>query len=189
MSHLHWLTDGQMAELSPFFPTSHGTPRVDDRQVLSGIISFNRNGLRWRGGPSPDGPHKTLYSRWKRWSAKGSFMPAGQVSDDIGAPALVSSVPKVEWPPGDRGYDPDWFREALIDKGIRAFIPGRKQRSNAVKYDTRGDRIEIMFGRLKDWPRVATQHDRRPEVFLSAIALAALAIYWLSVGALIVLAA
>ncbi len=41
------------------------------------------------------------------------------------------------------------------------------------------DRFEIMFGRLKDWWRVATRYDRCPKVFLSAIALAALVIYWL----------
>ncbi|MEL7517198.1 MAG: IS5/IS1182 family transposase, partial [Pseudomonadota bacterium] len=39
--------------------------------------------------------------------------------------------------------------------------------------------IEIMFGRLKDWQRVATRYDRCPKVFLSAIALAAPVIYWL----------
>ncbi|WP_439650946.1 transposase [Phycobacter azelaicus] len=43
----------------------------------------------------------------------------------------------------------------------------------------RGAVIEIMFGRLKDWRRVATRYDRCPKVFLSAIALAALFIYWL----------
>jgi transposase len=111
------------------------------------------------------------------------FVTAGQVSDYIGARALVSSLPKVDWLLGDRGYDADWFREALQDKGIRACIPGRKQRNKAVKYDKRRykrrNRIEIMFGRLKDWRRVATRYDRCPKVFLSAIALAALVIYWL----------
>jgi transposase len=47
MSNLFWLTDAQMARLQPFFPKSHGKPRVDDRRVLSGIIFINRNGLRW----------------------------------------------------------------------------------------------------------------------------------------------
>jgi transposase len=46
MSDLYWLTDEQMARLSPYFPKSHGKPRVDDRRVLSGIIFVNRNGLR-----------------------------------------------------------------------------------------------------------------------------------------------
>ena len=74
MSDLFWLTDEQMARLRPFFPRSHGRPRVDDRRVLSGIIFINRNGLRWRDAPREYGPAKTLYNRWKRWSDKGVFV-------------------------------------------------------------------------------------------------------------------
>ena len=74
MRDLYWLTDGQMERLRPFFPNSHGKPRVDDRRVLSGIIFVNRNGLRWRDAPREYGPHKTLYNRWKRWSAMGIFI-------------------------------------------------------------------------------------------------------------------
>lgn len=73
MSDLYWLTDEQMARLSPYFPKSHGKPRVDDRRVLSGIIFVNRNGLRWRDAPREYGPHKTLYNRWKRWGEMGVF--------------------------------------------------------------------------------------------------------------------
>ena len=221
MSDLFWLTDAQMARLEPFFPKSHGKPRVDDRRVLSGIVFINRNGLRWRDAQKEYGPHKTLYNRWKRWSDKGIFArmmsglaaergedktvmvgdqpegashngqfrrkkgergrligrtkgginlhaicdskerplnlfgTAGQVSDYIGAWALLSSLPDVEWLLGDRGNDADCFREALNGQGILACIPGRKQRKKAVKYDKRRykrrNRIEIMFGRLKDW--------------------------------------
>jgi transposase len=78
---------------------------------------------------------------------------------------------------GDCGYDADWLSEALKDKGIRACVPGRKQRKKIVKYDKlrykRRNQIEIMFGRLKDWRHVTTRYDRCPKVFLSAIALAA----------------
>ena len=73
MSNLFWLTDGQMARLRPFFPRSHGKPRVDDRRVLSGIIFINRNGLRWRDAPREYGPPKTLCNRWKRWGDMGVF--------------------------------------------------------------------------------------------------------------------
>jgi transposase len=52
-----------------------------------------------------------------------------------------------------------------------------------VKYDKRRykrrNRIEIMFGRLKDWRRVATRYDRCPTVFFSALALAATVLFWL----------
>ncbi|WP_312124244.1 IS5 family transposase [Brevundimonas sp.] len=250
MSDLYWLTDEQMARLEPFFPKSHGKPRVDDRRVLSGIIFVNRNGLRWRDAPAAYGPHKTLYNRWKRWSEAGVFirmmeglsgaqterrtvmidatylkahrtasslrgkkgglgrligrtkggmntklhavtdahgrpislfMTAGQVSDYIGAAALLDSLPRAQWLLGDRGYDADWFRDALQAKGITPCIPGRKTRTEPIRYDKRRykrrNRIEIMFGRLKDWRRVATRYDRCPTVFLSAIALAATVLF------------
>jgi transposase len=55
---------------------------------------------------------------------------------------------------------------------------GKPVKYNKWEYKRR-NRIAIMFGRLKDWRRVATRYDRCPKVFLSAIALAALVIYWL----------
>ena len=73
MSDLIWLSEAQMRRIEPHFPLSHGVPRVDDRRIISGIIFVIRNGLRWRDAPAEYGPHKTLYSRWKRWSEKGIF--------------------------------------------------------------------------------------------------------------------
>jgi transposase len=109
------------------------------------------------------------------------FVTAGQVSDYIGARALLNSLTNADWLLVDRGYDADWFREALIDKKITPCIPGRKSRDKPVKYDRRRyrkhNRIEIMFGRLKDWRRVATRYDRNPNVFISAISFAATVIF------------
>lgn len=36
-----------------------------------------------------------------------------------------------------------------------------------------------MFGRLKDWRRIATRYDRCANTFMSAIALAATVLFWL----------
>ena len=56
-------------------------------------------------------------------------------------------------------------------------------KSTAVGYDRRRykrrNRIEIMFGRLKDWRRIATRYDRCAKTFLSAVALAATVMFWL----------
>ncbi len=79
MSNLYWLTDEQMARLEPYFPKSHGRPRVDDRRVLSGIVFVNRNGLRW-------------------WALSGQVAPAhsellahaGCVVTNPGLPALFA---------------------------------------------------------------------------------------------------
>jgi transposase len=66
------LTPEQMRRIEPFFPLSHGVPRVDDRRVLSGILFVIRNGLRWRDAAAY-GPHKTIYNRFIRWSRLGVF--------------------------------------------------------------------------------------------------------------------
>jgi transposase len=83
----------------------------------------------------------------------------------------------------NRGYDADWFRHALKEKGIKPCIPGRKSRGKPVKDDKRTckrrHRIEIMFGGLKDWRRVATRYDRCSTVFFSTICLAATVMFWL----------
>ena len=52
----------QMRRIEPYFPLSHGVPRVDDRRVISGIVFVIRIGLRWRDAPREYGPHKTIYT-------------------------------------------------------------------------------------------------------------------------------
>ena len=111
------------------------------------------------------------------------FMTAGQVSDYTGASALLDSLPSADWLLAERGYDADWFREAMKDKGIKPCIPGRRFRGKPIKHDKRRykrrKKIEIMFGRLKDWRRVATRYDRCLKDFFSAVALAATVMFWL----------
>jgi len=73
MSDLIWLSERQLRRIEPFFPLSHGIPRVDDRRVISGIVFVIRNGLRGRDAPAAYGPAKTLYNRFVRWSRLGVF--------------------------------------------------------------------------------------------------------------------
>ena len=73
MSDVFLLNERQMARLTPFFPLSHGVPRVDDRRVISGIIYVIKHGLQWKDAPKAYGPHKTLYNRFVRWSLLGVF--------------------------------------------------------------------------------------------------------------------
>jgi putative transposase len=73
MSDLLWLSTAQMRRIEPFFPWSHGVPRVDDRQIVSGIIFVIRNGRRWRDAPAAYGPHTTIHNRFIRWSRLGVF--------------------------------------------------------------------------------------------------------------------
>ncbi|PPR58353.1 MAG: hypothetical protein CFH04_02143, partial [Alphaproteobacteria bacterium MarineAlpha3_Bin3] len=41
-------------------------------------------------------------------------------------------------------------------------------------------KVECMFGKLKDWRRVATRYDRCPHTFFSAICIAAFVIFYLN---------
>ncbi len=68
MRDLFYLTEQQLKAIAPYFPLSHGVPRVDDLRVISGIIHVLKRGLQWRDAPSEYGPHKTLYNRFVRWS-------------------------------------------------------------------------------------------------------------------------
>lgn len=56
MTDLFLLSEAQMRRIKPFFPLSHGVPRVDDRRVISGIVFVIRNGLRSVAVPFEDTP-------------------------------------------------------------------------------------------------------------------------------------
>lgn len=105
-------------------------------------------------------------------------MTEGQVGDYTGTAASLDSLTAAHWIVRDRGYDVDWFRAAWKRKGMKPCILGRKSRGRPAKYDKRKykrhNRIEVMFGRLKDWRQVATCYDRCPTVFFSGICPAAI---------------
>ncbi|MBK6465735.1 MAG: hypothetical protein IPF96_01715 [Rhodobacter sp.] len=65
----------------------------------------------------------------------------------------------------------------MKDKSIKPCIPGRKPcgRTHQVRPALlqTGNGIWPMFGRLKEPPRVARPYDRCPQVFVSAVVLAA----------------
>ncbi len=60
------------------------------------------------------------------------LLSAGQVSDYTGAAALLDTLPQADWFLADRGYDADWLRKALQDRGIKACIRDRKSRQKTV---------------------------------------------------------
>ena len=111
------------------------------------------------------------------------LLTEGQVSDYRGAATVLPALPEADILIADRGYDSDGFRAALEDRGIEPCIPGRRNRKLAIDYDTvrykQRNCIERMFGRLKDWRRIAMRYDRCAHAFMSAICIAATVIFWL----------
>ena len=112
------------------------------------------------------------------------LLSEGQMSDFGGAALMIDAFPKAKSLLGDKGYDADWFREALADREIEACIPSKSNRKIHIPHDTvlyrQRHKIEIMFGRLKDWRRIHTRYDRCAHTFMSAICIAATVIFWIN---------
>jgi putative transposase len=111
------------------------------------------------------------------------LLSEGQMSDFKGAALLLPSLPPAKELLADRGYDADWFRAALVKKGIAPCIPPKKNRKIQIEYDKtlyrQRHKIENMFGRIKDWRRIAMRYDRCAHTFFSAICIAATVIFYL----------
>ena len=90
------------------------------------------------------------------------------MSDFGGAALMLDAPPKAKLLLGDKGYDADWFRDALIARGIAPCIPPKSNRKLPPAFDKQlyrsRHKIENMFGKLKDWRRIHTRYDRCAQV-------------------------
>jgi len=68
------------------------------------------------------------------------FMTAGQVSDYTGAAALLDSLPRAQWLLGDRAMT-RISSGRLEAKGITPCIPGRKSRTEPIRYARRATNV------------------------------------------------
>lgn len=82
----------------------------------------------------------------------------------------------------DKGYDADWLRTDLREKGITPIIPGKRGRKRKIRHDKRRYRerwrIEATFNRLKYFRRIATRYDKLARNYVSAVALVAVIAFW-----------
>jgi transposase len=112
------------------------------------------------------------------------LLSEGQMSDHRGARLLADTLPPASALIADRGYDSNWFRKALTDKGVEPCIPSTKSRKLPIAYDKtlyrQRHKIENMFAKLKDWRRIATRYDRCAHTFFSAICIAAAVAFYLN---------
>ena len=98
---LFWFDDEQWSKVQPHLPSNQpGPERHDDRRILSGIMHVQKVGCRWQDCPPEYGPHKTIYNRFARWSARGIWQAifmavATSCSETPGQVALDSSHVKV----------------------------------------------------------------------------------------------
>ena len=83
----------------------------------------------------------------------------------------------------DKAYDADSLRGWLKLRRIKAVIPSTASRTIPYPLDRviyrRRNLIERLFGRLKNWRRIATRYDRLARNYLAALALIAVVIAWI----------
>ena len=77
---------------------------------------------------------------------------------------LADHLPAARYLLADKAYDADHWRAWLKRRRIRAVIPNKINRKQTHPFARRRYRhrnvIERMFGRLKDFRRVATRYDK-----------------------------
>ena len=102
------------------------------------------------------------------------ILSGGEKADIKYAHALVNNEP-CRHLLGDRGYDADQFRFFLRKNRITPVIPGRSNRIEEIRYDKNLYRkrniIERLFGRMKNFRRLATRYDKRARVFQAFLTL------------------
>ena len=110
-------------------------------------------------------------------------MTGGQVADCTAADRLLDRMPATDLLHGDKGYDSAAIRRKIEAAGAAPNIPPRanKRWKNCFSpylYRNRNV-IERMFGRLKDFRRIATRYDRSAINFMAAVHIVATVAYWL----------
>ena len=99
------------------------------------------------------------------------------------APELLRLAGPINRLIADKAYDTNKLRQLLANQNIEAVIPSIARRKPLIPYDPVAYRqrnlIERMFGRLKDFRRIATRYDKLARNFLASIALAATLIWWI----------
>ncbi|GAA5063147.1 IS5 family transposase [Erythrobacter westpacificensis] len=108
----------------------------------------------------------------------GFILTGGEASDYTAAEPLMEipvAAPKALL--ADKGYDGDRFRESLLIRGILPIIPARSNRKVPEHPDYRRyrnrNRVERMFGKLKQQRRIATRYGKTILSFESFLNLAA----------------
>ena len=108
----------------------------------------------------------------------------GNTHDLVGARGLIGMVRSPRRLLADRAYDARSLRDELAARRIKAVIPPNPTRKHPHRYDKGAYKgrnvIERMFCHLKDFRRIATRYDKRADIFLSAIVLAAAITWWIN---------
>lgn len=160
-----WSHRGLWARRPPLRPRGKGGAQVQ-------AIGRSRGGPTTRIHALTDG-----YGR-----AVAVLLSPGNCADISAAPALLDKMPAPRRLLADKGHDGNSLRARLAATRTEAVIPSTRSRRRTIPHDaaTYAGRnlIERAFCRRKDWRRIATRYDKLAVNFASAVAIAAIILWW-----------
>lgn len=181
---------------------------VAARHLAGPICSAGRGYARWHPGDRQHNRKGTARVSWRKRGAQAQAIgrsrggpgtkihgvadatgrliaftiTGGQVSDHRPAHGLLAPLPPPAACLADAGYDSDGLRYFLKNRGTLPVIPNNPTRKRLHPFDETAYRarnaVERMFCRLKDWRRTATRYDKLAINYASAVALAAVVMWW-----------
>lgn len=105
------------------------------------------------------------------------MLTPGQAHEAPTAPALLDALADAPlWVVGDRGFSSDDLRERVWAMGAKPAIPAKRNEAAVRCPDfiyIHRNRIERLWGRLKEWRAVATRYEKLACSFLGVLCLAA----------------
>jgi transposase len=111
-------------------------------------------------------------------------LTGGQAHDNRLCSVLLQQLPRRARLLADRGYDADWIRAFVTERGAWANIPPKRNRKDPICFSPYlyRDRnlVERFFNKIKQCRRVATRYDKLAANYLAFVKLACIRL-WLRV--------
>ncbi|MGH3925972.1 MAG: IS5 family transposase [Pseudonocardiaceae bacterium] len=175
--------------LAMFEALTGNTGVIGTAAIDSSHVKAHRSAAGGKGGPS-EAIGRSRGGRTTKLHAltdaagrpRVLLITPGNLHDVVMAPELLRAAGPIERLIADKAYDTNKLRRLLLERRTEAVIPSIARRKPLIPYDPEAYRqrnlIERMFGRLKDFRRIATRYDKLARNFLASIVLAATITWW-----------
>ena len=107
------------------------------------------------------------------------LLSEGQMSDFKGAALMLPAMPRAKELLADKGYDADWFREALANRKIAACIPSKSNRKAPIPTTPPSTNSATEARTCSAGSRTGDASTPDTTVAPTAICIAAAVIFWL----------
>ena len=159
--------DGTVIRAHPRAAGARKEGRTREDRAAVQALGRSRGGYGTKGHVLADAGGRTI----------GFLLTPGQDAELPQAGKLLAFLPGTPvWTVADRGYSSHDLRMAIRDLGSKPAIPTRRNEAKVVCPDwihVHRERVERLWGRLKEWRAVATRYEKTAGSYLGVLNLAA----------------